>query len=86
MFDANKMIWTEGLYFTKASLLYGLVELLIDAYPEDPTKGNSYQIRIRGTRVHKVATKIWLADLDAAKAKAVDALNQLLIMDTIQKS
>ncbi len=77
MVNPDKVKWTGSGYFYQASLLGGLLILMIDVYPPHPEKGNAYQIRIKGNRIEKIANKVWLPDLEAAKIAAVNRLNKL---------
>lgn len=79
MFDPDKIVWSGSGYFHEAYVLGGLVRLMIDVYVPHSTKGNAYQIRIKGGSIKNLGAKLWLPDLNAAKRAAVDYLNYLAL-------
>ena len=76
--DPTRIAWYGSVNYHHDNVLVGLVHLMIDCYSPHPIKGNAYQIRIKGIRMEKVGTKLWLPDLDAAKNAAVHRLNELV--------
>jgi hypothetical protein len=81
MFTNLKWSKTGNALYHAAEVLDGLIELQIDVYEPHPTKGNAYQIRIRGIRTESVGRKVWLPSLDHAKNAAVGRLNELALRD-----
>lgn len=65
--------WSGSGYYYEGRLFGGLLVVKIDVYADD-SRGTAYQIRIQGARTVKVATKVYLPDLGAAKRLAVEHL------------